>query len=314
MQKQEFIDPYKLVTDTIIEQLEKGVVPWRRPWRRDVGKPRNFTTGQEYHGINVILLNCRRFASPYWMTWNQIKMRSGSVLKGEKASLVVKYGTFKKKVRGEDGTDEKKKGYYLKGYRVFNALQTKDVDFPAVPSVPQAAPDIRLARAEEIVRMMPAPPRIQVGVTTQASYLRATDLVDMPATGDFDTLEAFYGTLFHELIHATGHDSRLHRKSLVEHDGFGGKVYSEEELVAEMGAAFLASDADIVRDDHEQSAAYLKSWIKALGKEDHRRWIVRAANQAGKAADFILGRSADDESSAPVSDEPAAQPALPSAA
>ena len=314
MKKQEFIDPYKLVTDTIIEQLEKGVVPWRRPWRRDVGKPRNFTTGQEYHGVNVILLNCRRFASPYWMTWNQIMARGGSVLKGEKASLVVKYGTFKKKVAENGGSDEEKKGYYLKGYRVFNAFQTKDVDLPAVPSAPQAAPDIRMARAEEIVKMMPTPPRIQVGVTTQASYLRATDIVDMPASGSFDTMEDFYGTLFHELIHATGHESRLNRKTLIEHDGFGGKVYSEEELVAEMGAAFLATDADIVRDDHEQSAAYLQSWIKALGKEDHRRWIVRAANQAGKAADFILGRCADDESSAPASDETAEQPALPAAA
>ena len=103
-------------------------------------------------------------------------------------------------------------------------------------------------------------------------------------------MENFYGTLFHELIHATGHESRLNRKTLIENDGFGGKVYSEEELVAEMGAAFLATEADIVRDDHEQSAAYLQSWIKAL-KENHRRWIVRAANQAGKAADFIMNRT-----------------------
>ena len=314
MQKQEFIDPYKLVTDTIIEQLEKGVVPWRRPWRRDVGKPRNFTTGHEYHGVNVILLNCRRFASPYWMTWNQIKMRGGSVLKGERASLVVKYGTFKKKVHGEDSNGEEKKGYYLKGYRVFNALQTKDVEFPAVPSVPEATTDIVLARAEEIVKMMPTPPAIQEGVTTQASYLRATDIVDMPGRGSFDTLEAFYGTLFHELIHATGHESRLNRKSLIEHDGFGGKVYSEEELVAEMGAAFLGADVDIVRDDYEQSAAYLQSWITVLGKEDRRRWIVRAANQAGKAADFILGRNAEDSSLAPASEGTAGQAALPTAA
>lgn len=314
MQKQEFIDPYKLVTDTIIEQLEKGIVPWRRPWRRDVGKPRNFNTGQEYHGINVILLNCRRFASPYWMTWNQIMSRGGSVLKGEHASLVVKYGTFKKKVAADGGTDEEKNGYYLKGYRVFNALQTKEVNFPALSSVPQAAPDIRLARAEEIIKAMPTPPRIQEGMKTEACYLRATDIVDMPGRGSFDTLEDFYGTLFHELIHATGHESRLSRKTLVENDGFGGKVYSEEELVAEMGAAFLATDADIVRDDHEQSAAYLKCWIKALGKDDHRRWIVRAANQAGKAADFILGRSADDESSALAREETAGQSAQPTAA
>jgi len=314
VQKQKFIDPYKLVTDTIIEQLEKGIVPWRRPWRRDVGKPRNFTTGQEYHGINVILLNCRRFASPYWLTWNQIKMRGGSVLKGEHASLVVKYGTFKKKVAGEDGTDEKKKAYYIKGYRVFNALQTKGVDFPAVPSVPQAAPDIRTARAEEIINKMPRPPRFHVGVSTEASYLRATDVVVMPADWSFDSPEDFYGTFFHELIHATGHESRLNRKTLVECDVFAGKVYSEEELVAEMGAAFLATEADIVRDEHEQSAAYLKGWIKVLGKEDHRRWIVRAANQAGKAADFILGRSAEDSSSSPASEETGEQPTLPAAA
>jgi antirestriction protein ArdC len=311
VQKHEFIDPYKLVTDTIIEQLEKGVVPWRRPWRRDVGMPRNFTTGKEYHGINVILLNCRRFASPYWMTWNQIKARGGNVLKGEKASLVVKYGTFKKKVANAKGTNEEKKGYYLRGYRVFNALQTKGVEFPVVPSVPQAAHDIRLARAEEVFKLMPAPPRIQVGVLTEASYLRAADIVNIPAMGNFETPEAFYGTLFHELVHATGHESRLNRKTVVENEVFGGKVYSEEELVAEMGAAFLATEADIVRDEHEQSAAYLQSWIKVLGKEDNRRWIVRAANQAGKAVDFILGRSADDSALAAASEQRVEQPAQP---
>ena len=316
MQRHEFIDPYKLVTATIIEQLEKGIVPWRRPWRKDVGKPRNLTTGQEYHGINVILLSSRRFASPYWMTWNQIKARGGNVVKGEKASLVVKYGTFKRKIAGDDGTDEEKKRFYLKGYRVFNALQTKDVDFPTLESAPQAASDIRLARAEEIVKMMPKHPRIQQGMRTEAYYSRVGDLVEMPARNRFDTLEDFYCTLFHELIHATGHESRLNRKSLIEHDGFGGKVYSEEELVAEMGAAFLATEADIVRDDHEQSAAYLQSWIKTLGQEDHRRWIVRAANQAGKAADFILGRDVDNSSSAPgsESEETAGQPALSAAA
>ena len=316
MQKHEFIDPYKLVTDTIIEQLEKGVVPWRRPWRKDVGRPRNFATGQEYHGINVILLNCRRFASPYWMTWNQIKGRGGNVVKGEKASLVVKYGTFKKKIAANDGTDEEKKRFYLKGYRVFNVLQTKDVDFPAVQSAPQAASDIQLARAEEIVKMMPRQPRIQQGMRTEAYYSRVGDIVEMPPRNSFDTLEDFYCTLFHELIHATGHESRLNRKSLIEHDGFGGKVYSEEELVAEMGAAFLATEADIVRDDHEQSAAYIESWIKTLGQEQHRRLIVRAANQAGKAADFILGRAADDSSIAQgyESGEIAGQPALPAAA
>ncbi len=291
MEKQQFIDPYTLVTDTIIAQLEKGIVPWRRPWRRDVGRPRNFHSGQEYHGINVILLNCRRFASPYWMTFNQVKLRGGSVLKGEHGSLVVKYGTFEKKVIGADGTEEEKKRGYLKGYKVFNALQITGIEFPAVPSVAEAPLNERLAKAQAIVEAFPSPPTIREGKHTSAHYRRTTDTVDMPTRTRFNSLEDFYTTLFHELIHSTGHESRLNRKTLVENDGFGGKVYSEEELVAEMGAAFLGTEADIVRDEHEQSAAYLRCWIDTLGEKDHRRWIVRAANQASKAADLILNRT-----------------------
>ncbi len=291
MNKKQFIDPYKLVTDTIIEQLEKGDVPWRRPWRRDIGRPRNFHTGQEYHGVNVILLSCRRFASPYWMTFNQVKMRGGSVLKDEHGSIVVKYGTFKKAAVNGSADDEERKSYYLKGYKVFNALQIKDIDFPAVPSIQHSEADVRIAKAESIVGEMPLPPQIREGIRTEACYRRATDSVDMPSRTTFDSLEDFYTTLFHELVHSSGHESRLNRKSLIENDGFGGKVYSEEELVAEMGAAFLGMEADIVRDDHEQSAAYLKGWLSALKEKNHRRWIVRAANQAGKAADFIMNRT-----------------------
>ena len=111
MQTNQFIDPYKLVTDSIISQLEKGVVPWRCPWRRNVGRPRNFHTGQEYRGINVILLGLLQFSSPYWMTWNQIKQRGGSVKKGEHGSLVVKYGKFKRKSDEEEGAEKKKRRF-----------------------------------------------------------------------------------------------------------------------------------------------------------------------------------------------------------
>jgi len=112
----------------------------------------------------------------------------------------------------------------------------------------------------------------------------------MPGMKSFESSEAFYLTLYHEIVHASGHPSRLNRKTVVENDGFGGALYSQEELVAEMGAAFLGAEADIVRDDHEQSAAYLRGWLDALKDKDHKRWIVKAANQAAKATDFILGR------------------------
>jgi len=290
-----FIDSYKLVTDTIIAQLEKGNVPWRCPWRRNVGRPRNFHTGREYQGINVLLLSIRRFSSPYWMTWNQIKQRGGGVLKGEHGSLVVKYGQFKKKTSDNQPADEEKQRYYLKGYKVFNAVQIKDIEFPVVSTEPVPTLGRRIEMAEAIVASMQTLPEIREGRHTTACYRRLSDTIDMPEREGFDVLENFFLTLFHELVHSTGHESRLSRKSLIENDGFGGKVYSQEELVAEMGAAFLGTEADIVRDDFEQSAAYLKGWLDALRSKDHKRWIVQAANQAEKATDFILGRDSVSE-------------------
>ena len=114
--------------------------------------------------------------------------------------------------------------------------------------------------------------------------------------------------------HSTGHESRLARKGVTDTDGLGGKTYSQEELVAEMGAAFLGMEAGIVSDQHEQSAAYLRGWLDTLHVQEHRRWIVQAANQAGRAADFILGRTAVDSSAAPAVGESAEQSALPAAA
>ena len=293
MNHQQFIDPYQLVTDAIISQLEKGVIPWRCPWRRNIGKTRNYHSGQEYRGINVILLGIRRFTSPYWMTWNQIKQRGGSVKKGEHGSLVVKYGKFEKRTSEEDeaAKEKKKDSAYLKGYKVFNALQIEGIVFPVVLSEPNSTEPERIARAEAIVCGMPSPPVIREGRHAKACYRRTTDTVDIPGMKSFESGEAFYLTLYHELCHASGHPSRLNRKTVVENDGFGGELYSQEELVAEMGAAFLGAEADIVRDDHEQSAAYLRGWLDVLKNTDHKRWIVKAANQAAKAADFIMNRA-----------------------
>ena len=282
-----FIDPYVVVTNTVLAQLEKGVVPWRCPWNRKVGRPRNSNTGQPYHGVNLLLLGSAGFASPYWLTWNQIKARGGSVVKGEHGTIVVKYGQFKKKVVN-DGVEEEKTGTFLKGYRVFNALQVKDIEFPEAVAPPAPDASETEAKAEEIVNGMPEPPMIRQGRYIRACYARVSDTIDMPGKESFDTPEHFYLTLFHELVHATGHEKRLSRPTLIEHDGFGGQVYSQEELVAEMGAAYLAMEADIVRDNHQQSAAYLQGWLSALKDKDHRRWIVQAASQAGKAANFIL--------------------------
>lgn len=294
-------DPYQAVTDLIIEHLERGTVPWRCPWQRDVGIPRNFHTGASYSGINVLLLGFRHRPSPWWLTFQQALERGGHVRKGEKGSTVVKYGQFKPKtdLHGSAPTDasaqadnpRQKKRMFLREYTVFNACQIEGVEFPTIISLTHAKNmDERIAVVEHLVAMMPNRPSIHEGMRSQACYKPVTDTVQMPPYGSFESAETYYLTLFHELVHATGHPSRLNRESLTKHDEFAGPVYSQEELVAEMGAAFLGLEADLVRDQHEQSAAYLQGWLQVLRVKEHKRWIINAATQATKAVDFILDR------------------------
>lgn len=292
-------DPYQLVTDLIIQHLERGTVPWRCPWQRQTGRPQNFHTRKPYQAVNVLLLGLQRFASPYWMTFRQAVERGGSVRKGEHGSLVMKFGQFEKVTRTGDGEEEKRRGRFLKSYRVFNAAQIEGIAFPEPNIGPKLDASKRIARAEEIATAMPQRPTIKEGRSDRAFYRCGLDTVEMPAFASFTAPESYYLTLYHELIHATGHESRLARKSVIESDGFGGKEYSKEELIAEMGAAFLGMEAEIVHDEHEQSAAYLQGWLDVLREPDHRRWLVQSANQAGRAADFILGRIADEPSVQP---------------
>jgi hypothetical protein len=293
-----FKDPYQTVTDIIIEHLERGTVPWRCPWQREVGIPRNFNTGKPYNGINVLLLGLRHQASPYWLTFRQALERGGNVRKGEHGATVVKVGQFRPK--GDElalTTDDEKtaKRSYLREYTVFNASQIEGIDFPTVSSTHARNMDERIEAAEQLVAAMPNRPSIHEGARSVASYKLSTDTVQMPAYGSFESAVAYYQTLLHELVHSTGHPDRLNRESLIKHDGFGGKVYSQEELVAEMGAAFLCMEVDIVRDTHEQSAAYLQSWLEVLRAKEHKRWIINAASQASKAANFILNRQGPSE-------------------
>jgi antirestriction protein ArdC len=292
-----FKDPYQTVTDIIIEHLERGTVPWRCPWQREVGIPRNFNTGKPYNGINVLLLGLRQQASPYWLTFRQALERGGHVRKGEHGSIVVKVGQYKPKTtdRGPTEDGETAKRSYLREYTVFNASQIEGIDFPTVLSTHARNMDERIEAAEQLVAAMPNRPSIHEGARSVASYKLSTDTVQMPAYGSFESAVAYYQTLLHELVHSTGHPDRLNRESLIKHDGFGGKVYSQEELVAEMGAAFLCMEVDIVRDTHEQSAAYLQSWLEVLRAKEHKRWIINAASQASKAADFILNRQPPSE-------------------
>jgi len=284
---------YDVITDRILDQLERGVVPWHRPWH---GTPTSLTTGKEYRGINLILLGSSGYSTPYWLTYRQAQKLGGQVRKGEHSTPVVFWKWFDRDdTEHKPDTDPlvtkngKPKGAraMLRYYRVFNADQCDGIPSDKVPAI-QTREFTPIDAAEAIVEAMPQPPRIN-HYGTRACYNPHTDEVAMPRPDLFTGDAEYYSTLFHELTHSTGHDSRLgrHAKEHCTHH-FGTNDYSKEELVAEFGAAFLCGHAGIEQRTVDNSASYIASWLRRLRND--KRLAVYAAAQAQKAADFVLGR------------------------
>jgi antirestriction protein ArdC len=284
---------YDLITERIIAMLEAGTVPWRKPWQAKSGFPRNLVSGKCYRGINVFLLHAMSYESPFWLTFKQAQQLGGTVRKGEKACPVV----FWKQLEIEDReSHEIEKIPMLRFYYVFNTAQCdglKDVPAPVVETPLSAA-----TKPEEIIAFMPQRPEIKYGMR-KAFYSPAEDIIAMPDRERFENEAGFFSTLYHEAIHSTGHVSRLNRPTLTESAGFGSNPYCKEELIAEMGAAFLCGQAGIGESTLENSAAYLQNWLEQL--QNDKKLIVQAAAMAQKAADFVLGTKFDE---APTS-EPA---------
>jgi len=283
-------DAYQVITDRIVGLLEKGVVPWQKPWQGGGTMPRNLVSKREYRGVNVFLLHAMSYESPFWLTFNQAIELGGHVRKGERACPVV----FWKWLEAEapDQPTGKKTVPFLRYYSVFNVAQCEDIPQDKIPSLGSVTREHSpIAEAERIVSAMPKKPEIRHG-GGRACYSPAFDRVEMPKPEAFVTSADYYSVLFHELTHSTGHESRLNRKGVAGSDGewsaFGSTPYAREELVAEMGAAFLSGHAGIVERTLNNSAAYVASWLQRL--KDDARLVVQAAAQAQKAADFILAK------------------------
>lgn len=276
---------YEIVTAKIIEKLESGVVPWRKPWRTE--SPCNLISQREYSGLNRILLASDGYSSKFWLTLNQANKLGGRIKKGEHSSIVTfwKRNTYTKKNQ-ETGDDETRQGFLLRYFRVFNLTQTEGIaENLGLGESAQPVPNIGVCDA--IVNGMPNRPAI-IG-SDHAWYSPIADQVGIPARENFLGSEEYYSTLFHELIHSTGHRSRLHREQFDSPVRFGSESYSKEELVAELGASMLCGVAGISPAVLDNSASYLKSWISKLRGDS--RLIVSAASAAQKASDFILGKS-----------------------
>jgi len=285
---------YQTVTDRIIDMLEAGTVPWRKSWSQysDDGSPAmpaNFHSKKQYHGINAFTLACSPYACPYYLTQKQIEKKGGKIKAGQKPAPVI-FWTF---LNVEDAkTKEMKTMPYMRLSMVYNLEQVDGIEYQ-IPGATEQFHFDKIEAAELIINGMPNRPEIH-HFKQSAYYSPAADAVNMPKPATFEHPEKYYSTLLHELVHSTGHISRLNRfkEEKSECSFFGSHDYSKEELVAEMGSAFLCADAGIENATIENSAAYIQNWLIVL--KNDRKMIFWAATRAQKAANYILSGSGDN--------------------
>jgi len=283
-----YTDIQQQVTDKIIAQLEAGTIPWNKPFAGPnspiLGLPFNFTTKNNYRGINILLLWGtsieKNYQSNEWASLNQWNSKGEFIRKGEKGSLITYYDTLEKEIDGEI-----QKIPFLKSSKVFNRCQLASYkpyyeEYPISDNLVE-----KIEAIEEFVSNTKA--IIETG-SFEAFYNRNSDKIVMPIPESFiDTTyntatENYYSTLFHELTHWTGNVNRLDR---INHKKFGDGNYAREELVAELGAAFLSASFEIIASEPVESAAYIDHWLKVL-KAD-KKIIFTAASHASKAVEYL---------------------------
>lgn len=282
---------YEIITEKIMKKLEQGEIPWRTPWKAG-GWPKNIVSGKKYRGVNVFMLAMQGYASPHWLTYKQAKELGGYVKEGATGTPVVFWKPADAKKPDVEPSDDERRAPILRYYTVFNLSQVEGIASPDAELDRQFNP---IEACERIVREMPDAPMIECN-RTKAGYIPSEDKVIMPPPGAFVSDEDYYATLFHELTHSTGHENRLNRRPSTDKRKFGDEAYSKEELVAEMGAAFLCGIAGIETATVDNSAAYIQNWLTAL--KDDKRMVIFAAAAAQKAADYILNNFVAEQAKA----------------
>ena len=289
-------DVYQIVTDQILDLLDKGAVPWHKPWKGGfAGMPKNGISKKPYRGINVFMLaitsEVKGYDSPYWLSYKQAQSLGGNVKKGEKSTLVVFWKWLEKKTTDKETGKEKIDNIpFLRYYRVFNLAQCENIDESKLPEMPaDDIPDLVFSpinACENVFGNMADCPPIYHD-DGRAYYIPSKDEIHLPKREKFATIEDYYSTSFHELAHSTGHETRLGRHDKDKDLHFGSETYSKEELVAEMGAAFLCGICGIGNMIIDNSAAYIDGWRRKI--KGDKRLVVNSAAQAQKAVDYIIG-------------------------
>lgn len=280
---------FEMITARVTEQLEKGIVPWHQPWVGGAALAVSFRSGKPYSMLNQMLLG----KPGEWLTWNEIQAAGGKVRKGAKSAFCVWTKVVEDR-KEEDGTEKKEDALtlrrYLKWFRVFHISDTEGIE-SKIPPV-KANPDLNpIAEAEAIIDgYLSREKGLRFECekeSAEAYYSPSQDKVVIPCLSQYEVVEEYYSTAFHELTHSTMHEKRCNRRETGKVAAFGSKDYSREELVAEMGAAMLVNRAGIEsKKSFDNSVAYIGNWLKAL--QNDKNMVVYAAARAEKAAKYIL--------------------------
>jgi antirestriction protein ArdC len=280
---------YAKVTQGILDRLQRGAAPWHQPWNPVYGRPRNLDSKRLYSGVNAFALGLMG-ASPYWLTLKQVNHRGLRLRAGCKGVPILYYQAREIEEPGIDPTTGQpamlvREVPFLRYYHVFNAVDVVGLELPK----PEAPAWQGVAAAEAIEAAIRPVPVVQHGAD-RACFQPGPDVILMPHPESFRRPVEYHATKFHELTHWTGHASRLNRNTMNGMRAFGDPFYSQEELVAEMGAGFLCALAGIENQTIDQSAAYIANWLQALRNDPGM--VVRAAANAQRAVDFLCPQPA----------------------
>ena len=291
MSESKFSEFANEVTSQIIKELEKGNVVWKQPWK-NLGRCKNLLTKSSYSGFNQFYLNWkmeqRGFKTPYFMTFQQARSIGANVKKGAKSIQIVYWKAFSKENKDEVQVINKVRLHPFVHF-VFNIDEIENIDSEYLAfNDSEEQPIYTIDNCEQMILNLNNLPEIRNG-GDKAYYSPSADLVQVPHINQFSCSEKYYSTLFHEIIHSTGHKSRLDRFSdSILPVKFGSIDYSKEELIAEIGATFLNAQCGIKEQVFEASVAYIKNWMKVL--KDDPKLIITASSHAQKAYTYLIDK------------------------
>jgi antirestriction protein ArdC len=277
------------INERIVQALSAGKIPWLKPWT--MNSPRNLFSGREYTGLNRLILGLSPYSPPFWGTYRQYLAEGLQVQKGEHGQGIVYSGRSVKidnevNEQGEE-VEHAKHIRFLKAFVVFNVSQTDYLEKGY--KLPDKRENPHLVGSDTVIHDYADRHNIRITAGDRAAYSPQTDIITCPDISRFTTSEHYYATMFHECIHSTG--PRLDRFKPTDTVCFGSDTYGREELVAEIGSAYLAAlsgidSSSVVKNE----VAYLQNWIAAIGADTDL--VMYAAGRAEKAADFIIGNTA----------------------